>query len=197
MAKTTWAPSRPDTILTSGTTIGIRVPPVDPAVANYDWSNVAEEDREQVRQDANIIVGKTQNMRDDMLDIGQRLTAIKERTPEGEFLNICNQVLKIAPRLAQKFMSVWVTWRDRPEYLELFTDQTTIFELSGPTVPQELRDQVIDEAQAARDAGGSLPPRPRAHDHPPRTHRHRQHRRREHGQRRLQRQRRSWRHHAR
>jgi hypothetical protein len=112
----------------------------------YDYALIAEEHRSPVMLAARRIKFKAERAKNDLLDIGKELTQVKERLDHGQFSDWIETEFGMSQRTAQNMMGVWRTFGDKSETVSLLTD-SALYLLSGPSVPAEAREQVIEEAK--------------------------------------------------
>jgi hypothetical protein len=89
---------------------------------------------------------KAERTKQDLLDIGKELTEAKARLSHGQFGEWLAIEFDMSERSAQRFMSVYQTYGAKSDTVSLLSD-TALYLLSGPTVPDEAREQVEVEAR--------------------------------------------------
>jgi hypothetical protein len=118
------------------------------ASLRYDYSQIAEASRSHVQAAAVAIVRSGRKAQESLIDIGQRLATVKEMLPHGQFSDWCQTEFEMSLRTAQRMMAVAETFGGKSDTVSFLSD-SALYLLSGPSVPEEARQEVIDAAQAA------------------------------------------------
>lgn len=113
----------------------------------YDYSQIDDASRSQVQTAAVAIVRSGRKAQESLIDIGQRLAAVKELLPHGQFSEWCQVEFDMSQRTAQRMMAVADAFGGKSDTVSLLSD-SALYLLAGPSVPEEARQEVIAEAQA-------------------------------------------------
>ena len=111
----------------------------------YDYDQLDSEVRDQVIRDVRVIKQEERGLRISIITIGGKLDAIKGAVKHGQFEDICRTEFGMNERTAQNWMNVYR--RFTVEQLDLFSDTNALYMLAGPSVPEEVRDNVIAQAK--------------------------------------------------
>lgn len=118
------------------------------ASLRYDYSQIDADHRAAVRDAAIAIVRSGRKAQESLIDIGQRLNAAKGLLPHGQFSDWCQVEFDMSQRTAQRMMAVAAAFGDKSDTVSLLSD-SALYLLAGPSVPDQARQEVIAEAQAA------------------------------------------------
>lgn len=113
----------------------------------YNYSEIAAEHRETVREAAIDIRQRGQRATSDMIAIGHKLTNVKSLLPHGQFVSWLETEFSLSLRTAQNFMAVASKFGDQNATVAFLSD-SVLYMLSGPRVPEEAVGAVIAEAEA-------------------------------------------------
>jgi hypothetical protein len=117
------------------------------AALKYDYEQIDKAYRSQVSEAAREINASGKRMKESTIRIGQKLTAVKALLPHGQFEDWCFVEFEMSSRMAQLRMSVGKAFEGKSEIISLLSD-TAMYMLSGDSVPESARDEVISIAQA-------------------------------------------------
>jgi hypothetical protein len=104
----------------------------------------------------------------DIIEIGNRLIAVRERLPHGRWLPWLDQEFGWGETTARKFMAVAESFGESSLSVDLPIDASALYALAGPTVPPAVRGRarelvedpaeqaVIAEIRAMRAQGETL-----------------------------------------
>lgn len=113
----------------------------------YDYDQVDEAHREQVKGAAVDIKRRTRRAQEDLIVAGQRLNEVKEMLPHGGWENWLNSEFEMSARTAQNMMNVADRFAGKNETVS-FLNGSVLYMLAAPSVPTEAVEQVVAEAQA-------------------------------------------------
>jgi hypothetical protein len=134
----------PDNLLDNlmGGTVSIR------SQLKYDYSLIPAGQREAIQAAAVDIIKAGRQAQQSLIDIGQKLIAVKDVLEHGQFEDWCNTEFQMSSRTVQNMMNVARAFDGKSEIISLLSD-TALYALAAPSTPEAARDQVIAEAQAA------------------------------------------------
>lgn len=114
---------------------------------SYDYDQIAEEHRHQVRAAAVEIKRSAQTAQENLLEIGKRLLEVKEVLPHGQFEKWIAAEFDLSDRMAQRMMNVAQVYGSNPTPVSLFSP-SALYLLAAPSTPEEARAEIEAEAQA-------------------------------------------------
>lgn len=114
---------------------------------HYDYALVSAEHRSSIMLSARRIKDKAERTNRDILDIGKELTDAKAKLEHGQFGDWLSVEFGMSERSAQRFMSVYETYGAKSDTVSLLND-SALYLLSGPSVPEAARQEVEQQAQA-------------------------------------------------
>lgn len=114
----------------------------------YDYEQVAEADRRAVMGAAVEIKAHADRAKESMIKIGQKLGAVKALLPHGQFGDWCKTEFEMTDRTARNMMAAAEVFGSKTETVSILSD-SAMYLLSGPSVPEAARDEVIAIAQQA------------------------------------------------
>lgn len=120
---------------------------LQPIRLKYDYEAIAAANRKTVIDAAAEIKGHETRARESMLRIGQKLSNVKALLPHGQFSDWCQIEFDMSQRTAQNMMRAAEEFAGKNETVSLLSD-TAMYLLSGPSVPPEVRAEIIEEAKA-------------------------------------------------
>jgi hypothetical protein len=118
---------------------------------HYDYALIPDEYRGAIMLSARRIKEKAERSKRDILEIGRELTETKAKLEHGQFGDWLSVEFGMSDRTAQRFMAVHETYGGKSDTVSFLND-SALYLLSGPTVPEAARQEV--ETQA-RDTGKS------------------------------------------
>lgn len=84
----------------------------------------------------------------DIIEIGQRLIAVKDHLSHGGWLPWLDNEFGWNERSARRFIAVAEAFGKTDTVSDLPIDASALYLLSGPSVPQTVRDEAIEQAEA-------------------------------------------------
>ncbi|MEO0808618.1 MAG: DUF3102 domain-containing protein [Cyanobacteria bacterium J06643_4] len=119
-----------------------------PINALFDYDSLEVSQRELVQQRTGEIRERLRRSAQDVWEIGQKLSDVRSRLQYGQFLAWIKAEFGWSQRTAYNFMNVYETFGDRFANLARVNIATSLlYQLASPSVPEELRDQVLRAAQ--------------------------------------------------
>ncbi|MEO0770818.1 MAG: DUF3102 domain-containing protein, partial [Cyanobacteria bacterium J06649_4] len=119
-----------------------------PINALFDYDGLEVGQREIVQQRTGEIRERLRRSAQDIWEIGQKLSDVRSRLQYGQFLAWIKAEFGWSQRTAYNFMNVYETFGDRFANLARVNIATSLlYQLASPSVPEELRDQVLRAAQ--------------------------------------------------
>ena len=86
-----------------------------------------------------------------MIVIGQKLTEVKALLQHGQFETWCSVEFDMSQRTAQRMMSAAEVFGGKSDTVSLLSD-SVMYMLSGPSVPEAARVEVIEQAKATGES---------------------------------------------
>lgn len=117
----------------------------------YDYGQIEEGSRKAVIGAATEIKAHESRAKESMIRIGQRLATVKGLLPHGQFADWCQVEFDMSDRTAQRMMAAAEVFGSKSDTVSLLSD-SAMYLLSGPSVPEAARDEVI---AVAREIGKS------------------------------------------
>jgi hypothetical protein len=116
------------------------------ALTTFDYDALPEKIRSAASRAAERINIRMRKSADDIVEIGRDLAEQKERLGHGNFLKWIDTEFGMSERTAQNFMNVSITFGETANFAVL--PKSVLYALSAPSMPPEVRDQTIAEAEA-------------------------------------------------
>ena len=113
----------------------------------YNYNEISPEHREAVKEAAIDIRQRTKRASDDILEIGRRLSEVKELLPHGQFTDWVKEEFDLSGRTAQNLMNVAQRFLDKSETVSLLST-SALYLLAAPSTPDAAIDAVVEYAQA-------------------------------------------------
>lgn len=114
---------------------------------HYDYALVPAEHRSAIMLSARRIKDKAERTKRDILDIGRELTETKTKLEHGQFGDWLSVEFGMSDRMARHFMQVYEVYGAKTETVSVLND-SALYLLSGPSVPEEARQEVEQQAIA-------------------------------------------------
>lgn len=113
------------------------------APAGYDYSQIDEGIRDEVRDSAARIHGYARNVASGIVAIGKRLEEVKHMLPHGQFTAWVEGEFGLSARTAQNYMNVAREYGD-PQKAKMFSFFTpsVLYLLAAPSTPEAARIEV-------------------------------------------------------
>lgn len=108
----------------------------------YDYGQIEEGSRKAVIGAATEIKAHESRAKESMIRIGQRLATVKGLLPHGQFADWCQVEFDMSDRTAQRMMAAAEVFGSKSDTVSLLSD-SAMYLLSGPSVPEVARDEVI------------------------------------------------------
>lgn len=113
----------------------------------FNYEVLDSETRQIVRQQTGEIRNLMHRTAGDIIEIGRRLTEVKERLPHGAFGPWLEAEFKWTDRTARKYMQVAEAFKTESDSV-LNIAPTVLYQLASPSTPPEVRAEVVERAQA-------------------------------------------------
>lgn len=113
----------------------------------YDYGQVDQASREGVIAAALDIRTHAARAKDSMIKIGLKLASVKGLLPHGQFSDWCETEFEMSQRSAQRMMQAAEVFGSKSDTVSLLSD-SAMYLLSGPSVPEAAREEIVIEAQA-------------------------------------------------
>jgi hypothetical protein len=119
-----------------------------PLATFFDYESLEQAHRLVVQEHTGEIRKRLRRSAQDVWEIGQRLADVRSRLKYGQFLVWLNAEFGWSQRTAYNFINVYETFGDRFAKLAKVDIATSVlYKLAAPSVPDELRTQVLDAAE--------------------------------------------------
>lgn len=115
--------------------------------AAFDYSQIEEQYRDEVKTAANSIRQLGKAMQTSIVAIGKRLIEVKDMLPYGQFGEWIAAEFDMSDRTARNFMNVAREYGNRTEIISVLSD-TVLYLLAAPSTPEEARTE-IEQAAAS------------------------------------------------
>lgn len=112
----------------------------------YNYAEIDPQHREEVREAAIDIRQRTKRASDDILEIGRRLSEVKELLPHGQFTDWVKEEFDLSGRTAQNLMNVAQRFLDKSETVSLL-GTSVLYLLASPSVPDAAIEATVAYAQ--------------------------------------------------
>lgn len=119
------------------------LPPAAPL--NYDYSLIAESDRQSVQVAAAQIKLQFKRAQNSILEIGKQLAMVKAKLDHGQWGDWLHAEFSLTDRSAQRYMQAFETFGNKPD-ANLLTSSALML-LSGDTTPEPAREEAIQQAK--------------------------------------------------
>lgn len=119
------------------------LPPAAPL--NYDYSLIAESDRQSVQVAAAQIKLQFKRAQNSILEIGKQLAVVKAKLDHGQWGDWLSAEFSLTDRSAQRYMQAFETFGNKPD-ANLLTSSALML-LSGDTTPEPAREEAIQQAK--------------------------------------------------
>jgi len=114
----------------------------------FDYDSLDVSQRSIVQQRTGEIRERLRRSAQDVWEIGQKLSDVRARLKYGQFLTWIKAEFGWSQRTAYNFINVYETFGDRFANLAKVNIATSLlYQLASPSVPDELRDQIIRAAE--------------------------------------------------
>jgi len=115
----------------------------------FDYESLDQAHRLVIQEHTGEIRKRLRRSAQDVWEIGQRLADVRSRLKYGQFLAWLKAEFGWSQRTAYNFINVYETFGDRFAKLATVDIATSVlYKLAAPSVPDELRAQVLDAAEA-------------------------------------------------
>lgn len=116
----------------------------------YNYSEIAAEHRETVREAAIDIRQRTKRASEDIVAIGRKLCEVKELLPHGQFTDWVTEEFDMSIRTAQRLMSVAERLGPKSDTVTLL-NTSVLYLLAAPSTPDAAIDAVVEQAQTGKE----------------------------------------------
>ena len=115
----------------------------------FDYDSLEQDHRLVIQEHTGEIRKRLRRSAQDVWEIGQRLSDVRSRLKYGQFLAWLKAEFGWSQRTAYNFINVYETFGDRFAKLATVDIATSVlYQLAAPSVPEELRTQVLEAAEA-------------------------------------------------
>src|ERR1700730_8676906 len=129
----------------------------DLVVIGFNYDLVEPKVADKLRSMADRIRQKVKKSLENIIEIGNDLTAVKEELPHGEFGPWLKAEFGWGERMAQNFMSVAERFGTKTEIIaDLTIEPTAAYLLAAPSVPDEARQMAVERAEAGEQITTSV-----------------------------------------
>lgn len=119
------------------------------AQLRFDYSQIEEQYRDEVKVAAQVIRAQGHAMRGSILKIGRRLIEVKGMLPHGVFGEWIAAEFGMSERMSQNMMNVAREYEGKSEIISFLSD-TVLYLLAAPSTPEGARAEVEREAAAGQ-----------------------------------------------
>lgn len=112
----------------------------------FDYSQVDEGIRDQVRDAAQKIRAYGESLKGSMIAIGKRLQEVKYMLPHGQFETWIEVEFGLSQRTAQNLMNVAKVYGERKSEIVSFLPDAVLYALAAPSTPEEVRVEIEQRA---------------------------------------------------
>ena len=113
----------------------------------YDYGQVDPASREGVIAAALDIRIHAARAKDSMIKIGLKLSSVKGLLPHGQFGDWCATEFEMSQKTAERMMRAAQVFGSKIDTVSILSD-SAMYLLSGPSVPEAAREEIVIEAQA-------------------------------------------------
>jgi hypothetical protein len=118
-------------------------------VGGFDYAPLEPHKAKQLQESASRIRAQVKKTLEDIIVVGQELTAVRQNLPHGQFIPWLKAEFGWTERTAQNFMAVAQAFGSKNEIIaDLIIQPTAAYLLSAPSVPEEARLAAVQRAQA-------------------------------------------------
>lgn len=117
----------------------------------YNYDQLDSDTAITTRSAAIEIKTNAERAKASMIAIGQKLTAVKGLLQHGQFEDWCSVEFDMSQRTAQRMMAAAEVFGGRNDTVSLLSD-SVMYMLSGPSVPEAARVEVIEQAKATGES---------------------------------------------
>jgi hypothetical protein len=118
-----------------------------PRPVPFDYTALTEPDRQFVADQVGAIRSLVERTAADIIDIGRRLLAVKDRLPYGQFGDWLAAEFAMTARTAQNFMNVARAFKNET-VSDLRIGTKALYMLASPSVPETVREEAIERSEA-------------------------------------------------
>lgn len=113
---------------------------------SFDYAALDPDTGKYVRDRARCIHALARVTAQNIVEIGQHLTDVKARLPHGHFLDWIDREFAWSERHARNYMMVHDRFKTA-NFSALDIDVSSLYLIAAPSVPQPVREEVLDRAQ--------------------------------------------------
>lgn len=117
------------------------------ATTDWDYCDVPAVDARRCRAAYDAICKRQRRMASDIIAIGNELLAVKARLEHGQFTSWVKHHFDWSMRTAQRMMGAAEVFGKNDKVSLLNVDQSALYLLSDDSCPDEVREQLLEEAQ--------------------------------------------------
>jgi N6-adenosine-specific RNA methylase IME4 len=126
----------------------------DKQLALFDYTSLDIETRVVVQQRTSEIKTLMRRTAQDIIDIGGKLSDVKERLGHGNYREWLGSEFAWSERTAQQFMNVFHQFKSA-NFADLDIPPSALYLLAAPSTPEPVRQEFIERAQAGASVGYS------------------------------------------
>jgi hypothetical protein len=127
--------------------LAAETPVYDLTGLKYDYEQIAEEHRERVQYATVAIRDHMGRVADSIIEAGKELLAVKEILSHGQFGDWLDTEFSLSEAMAQRMMNAARVYGANPARVRDFSG-SVIYELASPSTPEEVREEILTEAEA-------------------------------------------------
>jgi hypothetical protein len=109
----------------------------------FDYAALPPPDREFITEQTGAIQSLAQRAAEDIIDIGRRLLAVKDRLPHGHFNRWLQAEFAMSARTAQNFMKVARVFKSETVSLLETIPRAALYMLAAPSVSEGEREEFL------------------------------------------------------
>lgn len=119
---------------------------------SFEYGVLEAEKRKVVQQYTNEIKGAMRRSSQDIIDIGHKLTEVKQHLGHGSFRNWLKFEFNWSVSAATKFMQVWEQFKC-VNFTHLNITASTLYLIAAPSTPKQARVEVLERASNGENIG--------------------------------------------
>lgn len=119
------------------------------SISGFDYASLDKTTAEFLLQETKEIRSLIKRTAEGIIETGERLYRVKRRIKHGEFQKWIENEIKCHYSTALHFMRVWETFGQKKEQIaEIGINVSVLYLLSAPSMPEELRTEIVEMAKA-------------------------------------------------
>ena len=120
----------------------------DQIIASFDYNTLDPKQRIVVQQRTGEIKERLQRSAQDIWEVGQRLTEVRNCLRYGQFDVWLKAEFGWSRRTAYNFINVYETFQERANLAQVNIATSALYLLASPSTPPEIRNKFLNRAQA-------------------------------------------------